>query len=188
MPNSPQPPPPHPPVVLRADQPAYQPGPPRKPEQAREGGWGSGRGVMPHVVPTEAVACPSEPEKEIKPRETSGQKGCIVKLAKRPGANRPSARRAKALDGGGLTIGGRGATPPSAIASPLNRAAGPARGPHWGSSANPILTQPGRIPTNQLRYTKTTKHDSAVACVPQNIQPAWKCTGTSHTFLLFATL
>jgi len=60
-----------------------------------------------------------------------------------------------------LTVGGRGATPPSAIASPLNRAAGPARGPHWGSSANPILTQPGRIPTNQLRYTKTTKHNSA---------------------------
>jgi len=62
---------------------------------------------------------------------------------------------------GRLTVGGRGVTPPSAIASPLNRAAGPARGPHWGSSANPILTQPGRIPTNRLRYTKTRKHNSA---------------------------
>ena len=54
---------------------------------------------MPHGVLTEAVARPSEPEKEIKPRETCGQEGCIVKQAKRPGANRPSARRAKALDG-----------------------------------------------------------------------------------------
>jgi len=33
-----QPPPPHPPADMRADQPAYQPGLPRGPEKAREGG------------------------------------------------------------------------------------------------------------------------------------------------------
>ena len=104
------PPQPHPPADLRAYQPAYHPWRPQEPEQAREGGGRAYAAACRTVSRRRLSPAPSEPERGIKPRETCGQEGCIVKQAmgqERIARAHVDPRRSTETAPGRLTVGGR---------------------------------------------------------------------------------
>jgi len=105
-------------------------------------GGGSGRGGMPHDAPTEAHACLSGRKERSNRGKPAGKR---VVSSHRPRGLEPIARahveprRSTETARGRLTVGRRGATPPSAVASPLKRARRPYAGLQRGS---PVQSYP----------------------------------------------
>jgi len=129
---------------------------------------------MPHGVPTEAVARLTEPEKEIKPRKTCGQEGCIVKQAK---GQEPMARahveprRSTEKARGRLTVGGRGAIPLSAITSPHYRASRPRPGPPPWVLGRSYPNPAGPDPSESASLHQNNKTAIVLSAIRGNVKP-----------------